>query len=304
MKNSASYQKKMKKIFSRARKQAPRDTTDTVRLMLMGILEEDVPARRASKAMELLEEEFVDFNELRVSPVKDIAERLGADFPGAHAKAMAMIMALGALYQRMNSLSLDYLSPKPKREIRKLLREECGLSPYAESVVTLYGFDGHAIPVDSLLLEALKLDGHIDPGSDLDDLQGFLERIILNKDAVRCHEALRGYAAKSAARVGRELTRRRKQAEAEAKAKAEAEAKARAEAEAKAKEKAKAEAKAKAAKARKAAARKATKKKQRPKTKTKAKTKAKAKAKAKTKSKAAPKRTKKPATRRKTTRKR
>ena len=261
MKNSASYQKKIKKIFSQARKQPPRDTKDTVRLMLMGVLEEDVPARKAAKAMEVLEDEFVDFNELRVSPVKDSAERLGADFLGAQAKAVTMTVALGALYRRMNNLSLAYLASKPKREVRKLLREECGLSPYAESVVTLYGFQGHAIPVDNLLLEALKLDGYIDPDSDLNDLQGFLERIILNKDAVRCDEALREYAAKSAARVGRELARRRKLAEAEAKAKAKAEAEAEAKAKAKAEAKAKAKRKAAPKRTKRPAARRKTTKK-------------------------------------------
>ena len=275
MKNSAKYQKRMKKLFSRARKQPPPETEDTVRLMLMGVLEEDVSARKAARAMDVLEDEFVDFNELRVSPVKDIAERLGEDFPGARTKAVVMTEALKAVYQRTNSLSLAYLASKTKREIRNLLREALGLSPYAESVVTLYAFQGHAIPVDNLLLEALKLDEYIHPDSDVADLQGFLERIILNKDAARCHEALRRYAARSVGRVGREMARRRRQAEAEAKARAEAEAKAKAEAEAKVKQ---------AEKARKAAARKAKKKKRV----------------ARARTKAASKRTRKPPARRKT----
>ena len=244
MKNSAKYEKRVKKLFAGAAKAAVPPEEDLVRLMLLGILEEDTTARKAASAMAVLSEEFVDFNELRVSPVKDIPECLGKGFPGVHAKAAAITGALNAAFKCTNTLSLEFLASEPKREIRKVLRKRFFLSPYAESVLTLCGFDGHAAPVDNLLLEALKLDDCIHPDSDIADLQGFLERIILNKDAVGCHQALRRYAAKAVGRVAKELARREKLAEAEAaaKAKAEAEAKAKAREAAKAKAKAKREA--------------------------------------------------------------
>jgi endonuclease III len=268
MKNSALYARKIKRLLSRKSGgiAARAEPVDALRLLVKGIMEEDATAKQVTAALAALEQEYVDFNELRVSPLKDVYECLGKGFPGARAKADAVTRALNVVFGQANALSLDYLAKKPKREVRKVLREKLGLSPYAESVVTLYGFDGHAIPADNLLLEALKLDGYVHPGSDVPDLQGFLERIIPNKDAIPAHEALREYAWRRAGRVAKELARRAKlAAEAEAKAKAEAEAQAKAEAEAKAKAEAEAKAKAKARR-KKAAGRKPVKaKKARPK---------------------------------------
>jgi len=264
MKNSDFYARKVKRILGKLPKRSDDEPVDPVRLLVTAVLAEDATARQVSSAMAAIAAEYVDFNELRVSPTKDIVECVGRGFPRARAKAEAVTGALNAIFERANGLSMAFLAKKTKREVRRILREEMGLSPYAESVVTLLGFDGHAIPADTLLLEALKLDKRIHPDSDVPDLQGFLERIIANKDAPAAHEALRAYANKCAARVNRELARRAKaeaearaKAEAEAKAQAEAEAKAQAEAEARAKAKAEAETKAKRAAAKKLARRKA-----------------------------------------------
>ncbi len=234
MRNSARYARKVKKLLAGARKAEAPHPVDKLRLLVRAVLEEDAAGKLADEAVAALEEEYVDLNELRVSPTKDIVECLGRDFPKARSKAEALPLALNGVFDRANTLSLEYLVKKPKREIRKALREELGLSPYAESVLTLYGFDGHAIPVDELLLEALKLGGYIHPDSDAPDLQGFLERIILSKDAMAAHEALRAYASRLARKVAKELARRAEQARAEAEAQAKAAAEAQAAAEAKA----------------------------------------------------------------------
>ena len=254
MKNSEFYAKKIKRLLSRSGVRVPEgDCTDAVALLVRSVFEENATAKQAEKALAALKEEFVDFNELRVSPIKDIVECVGRDYPGARAKAVAVTTALNRIFDQVNALQLDYLAKKPKREIRKSLREDLGLSPYAESCLTLLAFGGHAVPVDNLLLEALKLEGCIHPDSDEPDLQGFLERIIRSAEAKKAHWALRAYAARRAGRVARLWARREREARAaeakarEEQARAEAEAKARAEAEAKAKAEAEAEAKRRAA---------------------------------------------------------
>ncbi len=255
MKNSARYASKMKRLLAGGQPQGPGEPADPIRLVVAAVLAEDITARQAVSAMAALEAEFVDFNELRVSPVKDIVECVGRGFFRARGKAEMISRALNGIFEHTNALSLEFLAKKPKREVRQFLRHKLGLSRYAESVVTLYGFEGHAIPVDGLLLESLKLGAKIHPHSDLKDLQGFLERIIPARDDVAAHEALRGHADKAASKVHKRWAR---EAKAEAKARAEAEAKARAEAqkkaEAEARRKAKAEAKKKAARKKKKAA--------------------------------------------------
>ena len=286
MKDSAQYEEKIKSLVAQRAREAPARRTDRIALLVEGIMAEDTTPAKASSAMSALTEEFVDFNELRVSPIRDVVELLGEEFPGVRAKANAVTGALQVIFDHANSLCLDYLAKMTKREVRSVLREKIGLSPYAESVLTLFGFGGHAIPVDNLLMEALKLDGYIHPDSDLPDLQGFLERIAPGKDAMSWHEALRDYAAGAASKVAKERTRRQRKAKAKAKAKADAEAKVKAKAEAKAKAKAEAKVKAKAEAKVKAKAE--------------AKVKAKAEAKVKAKAKAKAKARAKPVTRKKT----
>jgi len=238
MKDSRKYARKMKKLLAGAvDKTDAGQAPDRIGLLVRAVFEEDVTIRQAEKTMAILAEEFVDLNELRVSPIRDIVESVSRDHPGIRARAHRVTQALNRVFDQANCLSLDYLAEKPKREVRKILREDVGLSLYAESVVTLFGFGGHAIPVDQLLLEALKLGKHINPDSDEPDLQGFLERITPAKDDRAVHAALREYADSMATRVGRELARRERIARARAEAEAKAEAKAKAEAEAKAKRK-------------------------------------------------------------------
>jgi len=236
MKDSETYARKIKKLLGAAPPaDAAAPSVDLIERMVHAVFEENATAKLADKAVADMATEFVDLNELRVSPIKDICECVGRKYPGVREKALAVTRALKRVFDNVNVLSLEYLVKKPKREVRRRLREDLGLSPYAEAVMTLTGFQGHAIPVDELLLDALKLEELIYPDSDVPDLQGFLERIISSKTALAAHAALRAYAAKAMPVVQREWARRQRlREEAEAKARAEAEAKARAEAEAKA----------------------------------------------------------------------
>jgi hypothetical protein len=144
-------------------------------------------------------------------------------------------------------MSLEHLSKLSKRDLREHLLS-LGLNAYAAARVLLFVFGGHAIPVDRTLAETLEMEEQVHPGSSVEDVQGFLERIISQKDARNVHEFLRAHVE----RCARALAKFR-QAKAEAAAKAEAE---RAKAEA-ARVKAEEEARAKAAQAAKAKAAKA-----------------------------------------------
>jgi len=262
MKNARKYERAARKLLS-VRGRTPRrpaEADDPVAGLVRAVLEADGAHKRADKAMDALRKEYVDLNELRVAPPREVAELLGKDYPLGRRKAEEIATALNNLFRRANALSFDHAKPMTKRDLRRHLGE-LGLGPYAAAWLMLYVFGGHAIPLDETLLECLQMDHYVHPEADLADVQGFLERLVLQKDAPAAHEALRDYVDKSA----RALARKRKaeavardKAEAAARAKAEAaarkaEAAARAKAEAAARRAAKA-AKAKAAKAKAAKA--------------------------------------------------
>lgn len=264
MKNAASYEKKIKKLLKGMAKVTPdeRPTGDqAVQVLVESILQADASDKQAQIAIDLLQEEFVDFNELRVSPPKDISDCIGSDFPEGRAKAEMIVVVLNGIYQRTFDIGLDYMADMVKRDLRRHL-SELGLGPYPAAMVVMKVFGGHAVPVDETLVEVLKMGRYIGADSGLNDAQGFLVRVITQKNDLSAHEFFRAHVQKSA----KALAKKRK-AEAEARAKAEAEARAKAEAKEKARKKAEAEKEAKAkqvakkkAAAKRAAAKKAKKK--------------------------------------------
>ncbi|MFB3890851.1 MAG: hypothetical protein ACE15C_02380 [Phycisphaerae bacterium] len=240
MKNATSYEKKIRKLLSGMGKgpaDEPPTGVDAFTFMLQAILESDAPRKEAQRAIQAFQREFVDYNELRVAPTKDIVDVIGRDFPGVREKAEAIVKALNTIFDRSSRLSMEYMHKMPKRELRKHLLE-MGMTPYSAALVTMGVFSGHAVPVDKSLVIALKANGYVHPSSDLDDIQGFLERIVAQKDGPAAHELFRDFVEKNAKVVAKRL---KEEAAAAAAAKAQAEAAARAAAAEAAKEKAKAQ---------------------------------------------------------------
>ncbi|HUS91026.1 MAG TPA: hypothetical protein VM695_04210 [Phycisphaerae bacterium] len=228
MKNATKYQKKLKKLLAGMDNspQAPPADIEPLSFMIRAILEANAGAKLAEKAVATLNEEYVDVNELRVSPPKEIVDCLGRNYPESRRKAAEITSVLQALYLRRNELSLGDAAKMTKRDLRRHLAE-LGLSPYPAACMMLHVYDGHAVPVDETLVECLEMDGYIEPGSSLDDVQGFLERVINQKNALAAHERFREYVVDSAPALAR---KRKVEAEAAAKAEQEAQRKAQEEA--------------------------------------------------------------------------
>lgn len=219
MRNATSYTKKVKKLLSKLpdAEARPDEEADPIRILVRSVLEADALDKDADRAVAALEEEFLDFNELRASPSRDIVECLGEQLPGAREKSEVLVKVLNGLFRRVHDVSVEYMRDMTKRDLRRRLNE-LGLEAYASARVVVTVFDGHAIPVDQTLVECLEMDGYIYPGSDVADVQGFLERIIAHKDALAAHQVLRAYVARS----GKALAKKRKAERAAAKRVAEA----------------------------------------------------------------------------------
>ncbi len=232
MKNAAVYKKKIKGLLkgaSKRRLSARRKDEAPLRILTFSILQEDATRKDAQKALDALEEEFVDFNELRVAMPREVAECIGKNYPRAHDKAEMLKTVLSNVFGSFNRMDMDSLAGVPKRELQRRLTE-LALSPYAAACVAMFGFGVAGVPVDDSLVGSLEMNGCVEPGSDVDAVQSLLNRTIAQKDAAAAHEFFRTYVEKNAKPLGR-----KRAAEAKAKAKAEAEAKAKAEAETKAK---------------------------------------------------------------------
>ena len=230
MKHARKYEQKIKTLLKSLPKEGAEDLVkaDPVRALVEAILGANAARKQASKTLAEFEREYVDFNELRVSQLKEIVERLEKSYTDAPARAETILAALGGLFGRANATTLDFIKDMPKREMRRFL-QELGLDEYASACVMLFGCGRHAVAVDEDLVESLAMGGYAHPGSDPADVRGFLERVISQKDAIRAHNFFRLFVEQNA----RALAKKRK-AEAQARAAAEAEAEAKAKAQAKA----------------------------------------------------------------------
>ena len=200
MKNAREYQRKIKKLLRGLKAASAPEVAPglpRVHFMIETILQVDATRRQAAAAVGPLQEEYVDLNELRVSPIKDVTDCLGKDMPGARENTEMLLKVLNNLFLRTNDISLDWLAETSKRELRRTLTE-LGLGPYAGAAVAMLLFGVPTIPVDRTLVECLKADGYVHPESDLATVQGFLEKLASPRSALAVHEALRNYCEKRA----------------------------------------------------------------------------------------------------------
>lgn len=226
MKNATAYEKKIRKLLKSMPKQHPAsggDDGDRIAVIMESILQADTSDKLAQRAMAALEEEFVDFNELRVAQTKEIVECIGDDMYGAREKAEMVVKVLNGIFARRSAVSMEYMVDMTKRDLRRHLLE-LGLDTFSAARVVLYAFSGHAVPVDKSLAQCLEMEEMVHPDSEIEDVQGFLERIVSQKDAFAAHGMFRAFVAK----LAKPLAKKRK-IEQEAREKAEQEARKKAE---------------------------------------------------------------------------
>jgi endonuclease III len=204
MKNATAYEKGIRKFIAGCGKAKPIVPQDPFHFIVEAILQADASRKAAAHVLHTINREFVDYNELRVAPIKDITDCMGRDFPFARLKAEAIVKSINCMFDHTCSLSIEYMQKMPKRDLRKHLRE-AGLSYYATALVLMVLFAGHAVPVDHSLAILLEQDGYVNPGSSLEDVQGFLERVITQKEGLAVHEFFRDYVEKNAKSIAKRL---------------------------------------------------------------------------------------------------
>jgi len=123
--------------------------------LLVSIISLSSPASSASKALQLFDEEFVDWNEVRVSAVSEIASVLArAGIEEDRARMLKSV--LGELFLKKNQLSMDFLLKYKEKQAHDFLNRFVGLDPAAVDEVMLLSL-GHArFPVTAKVLRVCR----------------------------------------------------------------------------------------------------------------------------------------------------
>jgi endonuclease III len=147
-----------------------------LRATVYGICHEDTTREHANQALSRFNDEFFDWNEIRVSSVEEIQENL-AGIPEPERKARTIRRFLRQLFNRTYGFTLDALAKKPLKEALKILRTyEAFASDYVTATVIQQALGGHAIPIDASARRALERLGVSEP--DLPALRSMVERAI------------------------------------------------------------------------------------------------------------------------------
>jgi endonuclease-3 len=134
----------------------------------------------ADRAYASLRKAFIDWNEVRVSTVQEVADVL-RPLPQPGARAKRIIALLQAVFEERYSYDLsDILKKGLKDTARKLRFYKEGVNDFAVAWVIQRTLGGHAVPLDTPTLRVLGRLGVVEPGEpdSLEALRGSMEHVI------------------------------------------------------------------------------------------------------------------------------
>ncbi len=155
---------------------------------IYAICREGVTRQLADQGFRQLQQTFFDWNEVRVSSQRELADTLDM-LPNAEGRAQRIIDFLQEVFETTFSFDLEGLDKKGLKQAAKQLARYQAANDYAVAWVIQQSLGGHAIPLDTPALRVLKRLGLLeDEGDDLESLRTCLEHHIpKSKGAVFCN---------------------------------------------------------------------------------------------------------------------
>jgi endonuclease-3 len=145
---------------------------------LYALCREGVTREKADQAFRFLRERFFDWNEIRVSSVREVEEAF-AGFPQPDVRAQRLIDFLQEVFETTFSFDLDPLHKKGLKQAAKQLSRYQAANDYAVAWVIQQSLGGHAIPLDIPTLRVLRRLGLIETDQgDMEALRASVEHLI------------------------------------------------------------------------------------------------------------------------------
>src|SRR5688572_940742 len=129
--------------------------------VLFALCLENAHYPQAQAAFAALAGGFFDWNEVRVSSVKELSEVMQG-LPDPTAAASGVRKALQGVFESTYSFDLEGLKKLPLGQAQQKLQKLAGIDAFAVACVTQGSLGGHAIPLDRGALEALVILGIIE----------------------------------------------------------------------------------------------------------------------------------------------
>lgn len=119
--------------------------------LLYACLLENAPYELADEALARLEQDYFDWNEVRVTTITELAEVLGR-LPDPTAAAIRLKKNLHGLFESTYSFDLEELRKQNLGKALQKFEKLPAITPFVLSYLTQLGLGGHSIPLDSAAL--------------------------------------------------------------------------------------------------------------------------------------------------------
>ena len=200
MKTATKHAEELKSLCRKLVKEhKPGEKTEQEPLwaIVRGAMSFEVPDPKVDDAIKVIEREFCDLNELRVATELEVQEMLGVRYPQIELRVKLITSALNAIFEKEHTLSLDRLKDISRRDARQFVRDLPDMHPYVEAYVMLMSFNGHAFPIDEMMLSYLLEEEILEEGTSLEDAIRFVEHHIKAEDCYPAFAAMRAAVLES-----------------------------------------------------------------------------------------------------------
>jgi endonuclease-3 len=171
MSTTTNKQRVLHQLFTAAPKpgrSAEPEPRPVLEQFIYAICREGVTRELADLAFRNLREHYFDWNEVRVSSSRELAESMDC-LPDAENRGQRVIDFLQEVFETTFSFDLEGLQKKGVKQAAKQLGRYQAASDYIVASVIQHSLGGHAIPLDNSTLRLLRRAGLIE--NDIDDLE-------------------------------------------------------------------------------------------------------------------------------------
>ena len=171
----------------------PPEKEDIVEQVVATVLWLDAPAPRAERAFEELRDEFVDWNELRVTVTTDIGRVLeGCGLPPVKGAIIKRVLAKAV--EDFFCFDFDLLKDKPREELKAWWVNIPGVPhDYAAAILYyIYGYDRVLVGPD--IARLIHRLGLVEDGVAPEEIERRMEGVMPARDALEIYSALRQHA--------------------------------------------------------------------------------------------------------------
>lgn len=145
--------------------------------LLYAICREGASAAQADQAFQNLQNQFFDWNEIRVSTVREVASAL-TGLPQPIERAKRIISFLQEVFETAYSFSLDTMQKKGLKLAEKQLERFQASNAFTVAYVLQHSLGGHSLPLDGDMLRTLRRLELIENEATPEAAQASLEHLI------------------------------------------------------------------------------------------------------------------------------